>query len=119
MDQGSLGLAALGYALIMINMAFLQVASYNITPQLFSDEVRYTGTALARNISVVIAGGTTPHVATWLVSVTDNLRSPYLFVALTSGIGIISLATIWRYRRHSLAESLRQETVRRRESAAS
>jgi MHS family proline/betaine transporter-like MFS transporter len=102
MDIGSLGFAALGYALIMINMAFLQVASYTITPQLFNDEVRYTGTALATNISVVIAGGTAPYIATWLVSRTHDLRSPYFFVATTSIIGLIALATIWKYRRHGL-----------------
>jgi MHS family proline/betaine transporter-like MFS transporter len=98
MDVGSLGLAALGYGLIMVNMAFLQVASYTITPQLFDDEVRYTGTALATNISVVIAGGTAPYIATWLVSVTGNLRSPYLFVAITSIIGLIATLLIWKFR---------------------
>src|SRR5262249_23628756 len=77
MDHHSLALAALGYLLIMTNMAFLQVASFTITPALFPDEVRYTGTALATNISVVIAGGTAPYIATWLVAHTHNLRAPY------------------------------------------
>jgi MHS family proline/betaine transporter-like MFS transporter len=111
MDIASLGYAALGYALIMINMAFLQVASYTITPQLFDDEVRYTGTALATNISVVIAGGTAPYIATWLVSRTDNLRSPYFFVAATSIIGLISVLTIWRYRRHGLEHGQSSYTI--------
>ncbi|KAA0099490.1 MFS transporter [Mycolicibacterium sp. P1-18] len=109
MDLGSLGFAGLGYALIMVNMAFLQVASYTITPQLFDDEVRYTGTALATNISVVIAGGTAPYIATWLVSRTDNLRSPYFFVALTSLIGLVAIITIWRYRRHGLEHGSRTQ----------
>ena len=113
MDLGSLGVAALGYALIMVNMAFLQVASYTITPQLFDDEVRYTGTALATNISVVIAGGTAPYVATWLVSVTDNLRSPYFFVAITSVIGIGAVLTIWRFR-HRDASTDRTSATRTR-----
>jgi len=96
MDNASLGLAALGYLLIMTNMAFLQVASFTITPQLFEDRVRYTGTALATNISVVIAGGTAPYIATWLVDRTDNLRSPYFFVATTCVIGLIAVASIWK-----------------------
>ena len=100
MDQHSLGLAALGYLLIMTNMAFLQVASFTITPQLFPDEVRYTGTALATNLSVVIAGGTAPFIATWLVAHTHNLRSPYFFVATTSVIGLLAVASIWK--RHGL-----------------
>ncbi|MEV6899653.1 MFS transporter [Amycolatopsis sp. NPDC051372] len=94
MDVGNLWLAALGYVLIMVNMAFLQVASYTVTPQLFPDEVRYTGTALATNISVVIAGGTAPYIGTWLVSATNDLRSPYYFVALTSVIGLLAVAAM-------------------------
>ncbi|MEV4604655.1 MFS transporter [Amycolatopsis sp. NPDC049253] len=99
MDVGNLWLAALGYVLIMVNMAFLQVASYTVTPQLFPDEVRYTGTALATNISVVIAGGTAPYIGTWLVSATDDLRSPYYFVLTTSVIGLLAVAAM-RKRRH-------------------
>ncbi|QRP49452.1 MFS transporter [Amycolatopsis sp. FDAARGOS 1241] len=102
MDVGNLWLAALGYVLIMVNMAFLQVASYTVTPQLFPDEVRYTGTALATNISVVIAGGTAPYIGTWLVSATDDLRSPYYFVLTTSVVGLIAVATM-RTRRHLAA----------------
>ncbi|GHH88317.1 MFS transporter [Streptomyces sulfonofaciens] len=96
MNVGNLGLAALGYVLIMVNMAFLQVASYTLTPQLFPDSVRYTGTALATNLSVLIAGGTAPYIATWLVSRTHDLRSPYYFVATTCVIGLVALATLWR-----------------------
>ncbi|SNT48883.1 MFS transporter [Rhodococcoides kyotonense] len=96
MDLHNLAIAAVGYGLIMVNMAFLQVASYTITPQLFDDEVRYTGTALATNISVVIAGGTAPFIATWLVDQTDNLRSPYFFVLTTSVIGLLAVLTIWK-----------------------
>jgi MHS family proline/betaine transporter-like MFS transporter len=103
MDVDDLGVAALGYLLIMTNMAFLQVASYTITPQLFDDRVRYTGTALATNISVVIAGGTAPYIATWLVKNTDNLRSPYYFVATTCLIGLVAVFSIWRS--HGEAES--------------
>ncbi|MEV0068142.1 MFS transporter [Amycolatopsis sp. NPDC050768] len=98
MDVGNLGLAALGYVLIMVNMAFLQVASYTVTPQLFPDEVRYTGTALATNISVVIAGGTAPYIGTWLVSATDDLRSPYYFVLTTSLVGLIAVAAMRKRR---------------------
>lgn len=99
MDVGNIVVAALGYVLIMVNMSFLQVGSYTITPQLFDDEVRYTGTALATNLSVVIAGGTAPYIGTWLVSRTHDLRSPYYFVAITSVIGLIAVAAMWRGRK--------------------
>ncbi|RVW06052.1 MFS transporter [Rhodococcus spongiicola] len=99
MGVGSLTLAALGYVLIMVNMSFLQVASFTVTPRLFPDEVRYTGTALATNLSVVVAGGTAPYVATWLVRRTNDLRSPYYFVAVTCIIGLIAVATMWKQSR--------------------
>ncbi|AOW91757.1 hypothetical protein BFN03_01110 [Rhodococcus sp. WMMA185] len=104
MGVGSLALAALGYVLIMVNMAFLQVASFTVTPQLFPQEVRYTGTALATNLSVVIAGGTAPYVATWLVQQTNDLRSPYYFVAVTCIIGLIAVATMQKQSHVSSAD---------------
>ncbi|MCI2415828.1 MFS transporter [Saccharopolyspora sp. K220] len=98
MDFGNFALAAIGYLAIVVNMSFLQVASFTVTPQLFDDEVRYTGTALATNVSVVIAGGTAPYVGTWLVRETHDLRSPYYFVATTCLIGLIAVATMWKRR---------------------
>jgi MHS family proline/betaine transporter-like MFS transporter len=98
MDYRNIALAGVGYVLIMVNMSFLQVASFTVTPQLFDDEVRYTGTALATNLSVVIAGGTAPYIGTWLVRQTGDLRSPYYFVATTCLIGLIAVATMWKRR---------------------
>jgi MFS transporter, MHS family, proline/betaine transporter len=60
--------------------------------------VRYTGTALATNLSVVIAGGTAPYIAIWLVAHTHNLRSPFYFVATTSIIGLLAVWSIWKSR---------------------
>ncbi|WP_160148754.1 MFS transporter [Amycolatopsis alkalitolerans] len=98
MDVGNIGIAALGYVLIMVNMAFLQVGLFTVTPALFPDALRYTGTALATNVSVVIAGGTAPYIATWLVRATSDLRAPYYFVATTCVIGLIAIAVMWRRR---------------------
>ena len=109
MDLGSIGLDALGFLRLMLNMAFLQVASFTLTPQLFPDEVRYTGTALATNISVLIAGGTAPYIATWLVRQTTDLRWPYYFVVTTSVIGLIAVVTM---------RKRRDEPPRRRVTAA-
>lgn len=96
MDFGNLALATLGYMLIIVNMSVLQVSAYSLIPRLFPDEVRYTGSALIINMAVVIAGGTAPLIATWLVSVTGDLRSPTWFVVATSVIGLIAMATLRR-----------------------
>ncbi|WP_422934550.1 MFS transporter [Sinomonas sp. P47F7] len=96
MNLGSIVLATAAYALIMINMSFLQVASFTLTPRLFPDDVRYTGTALATNLSVLIAGGTAPFVASLLVNVTGDLRSPYYFVVAACVVGLIALTALRR-----------------------
>jgi MFS transporter, MHS family, proline/betaine transporter len=101
MGEGHLGWATAGLVLICANMAFLQVATYTITPPLFPRAVRYTATALATNVSSVLAGGTAPYVATWLVERTGNLLSPYYFVAATSLIGLLAVMSIWRHRRRT------------------
>jgi MFS transporter, MHS family, proline/betaine transporter len=94
MNLGNLFMATVAYALIMVNMAFLQVASFTLTPRLFPDEVRYTGTALATNLSVLIAGGTAPLAAALLVDLTGDLRSPYYFVLAACLIGITALISL-------------------------
>jgi MFS transporter, MHS family, proline/betaine transporter len=107
MGEGHLGWATAGFVLICSNMAFLQVASYTITPPLFPRDVRYTATALATNISSVLAGGTAPYLATWLVDRTGNLLSPYYFVAATSLIGLLAVISIrQRKRRPAITTSL-------------
>ena len=98
MGLHNFALAGVAYLLIVINMSFLQVASFTVSPQLFNDRVRYTGMALVTNCSVVIAGGSAPYVATLLVERTGDLRSPYYFVAVACGIGLVSVAALWKRR---------------------
>lgn len=94
MDRDSLVIATLGYMLIIINMSLLQVSAYSLIPRLFPEEVRYTGSALIINLAVVIAGGTAPFIATLLVRVTGDLRSPTLYVVATSVVGLIAMISL-------------------------
>ena len=87
---------SIAYLAIMLPIAFLQVASYTLSPLLFDSRVRYTGMALATNLSVVLAGGTAPYVATWLVDRTGDLRSPSYYVITACVIGLIAVATLRR-----------------------
>ncbi|MEV4603876.1 MFS transporter [Amycolatopsis sp. NPDC049253] len=104
MDFNNLFLAGVGYFVVAVNMATAQAGNYTLTPQLFGPEVRYTGTALVTNVSVVIAGGTAPYICTWLVSSTGNLRSPYFFVL---GVSLIGIATLLTMRRLNVAQGSR------------
>jgi len=94
MDFNNLAIATLGYMLIIVNMSVLQVSAYSLIPRLFPEQVRYTGSALIINMAVVISGGTAPFIATFLVKVTGDLRSPTWFVVTTSVIGLIAMLTL-------------------------
>lgn len=118
MGRGDFALAAVAYLVLMSPIAFLQVASYTLSPLLFDAPVRYTGMALATNLSVVLAGGTAPYVATWLVDRTGDLRSPAWFVLLCCVVGLVTVASLRRDPRlHGRADqsglALPQDTVRR------
>lgn len=99
MEIGSLPLAGVALAMIMVNTSFLQVAGYASVPELFPPRIRYTGTAVGWNVGVVIAGGTAPVIAVWLIEASGSSRAPTLFVAVCSAIGLLAAGTILASRR--------------------
>lgn len=95
----SLTVAAIAFLLIMLNTSFTQVGAYTVLPLLFEKNVRYTGVALAWNLGVIIAGGSAPFAAVWVVETTGNLLAPAYFVALASAVGLLA---VYGIRRRSL-----------------
>ncbi|MFF0814051.1 MFS transporter [Rhodococcus sp. NPDC003318] len=92
----NLWVAAVAYLLIMVNTIGAQVGSYTLLPLLFDREVRFTGVAMGWNLGVVIAGGTAPFIAVWLVERTGNVQSPALFVIAVAIVGLLSVAGVAR-----------------------
>lgn len=92
--------ATLAFIVIMLNSAAAQVGAYTILPQFFDKPSRYTGVAMGWNLGVIIAGGTAPFVAVWLVEQTGNILSPAFFVMALAVVGLIALSTI-RARHHT------------------
>ncbi len=90
----SLLIATISYVLIMMNTVAAQVGAYTILPQLFDKQSRYTGVALGWNFGVIIAGGSAPFVAVWLVEQTGNSLSPAFFVIGLAVVGLLALSTI-------------------------
>jgi len=43
------------------------------------------------NLGVVVAGGTAPLVAVWLIETTGNVQAPAFFVAVVAVIGLVAL----------------------------
>ncbi|MFI0777489.1 MFS transporter [Streptomyces sp. NPDC021212] len=94
MGRGSLAVAGLAYVLLMVSSAFVQVPAASLWPHLFERRVRYTGMAIGYNIGTVLAGGTAPYIAAFLVDRTGSLLSPAFFVMAVCLIGIGALATV-------------------------
>ncbi|MFD7923450.1 MFS transporter [Streptomyces sp. NPDC059740] len=94
MGRGSLALAGVAYLLFMLSSAFVQVPAASLWPRLFERRVRYTGMAIGYNVGTVLAGGTAPYIAAFLVQRTGNPLSPAFFVMAVCVIGIGALLTV-------------------------
>ncbi|WNV76581.1 MFS transporter [Geodermatophilus sp. DSM 44513] len=95
MDDG-LAVAALAYLVIMLNTVGAQVGAYTLLPLLFDQRSRYTGVAMGWNLGVIMAGGTAPYLAVWLIERTGNELAPAFFVIVVSLVGLAALASIRR-----------------------
>jgi MFS transporter, MHS family, proline/betaine transporter len=89
--DGGLGIAALAYIVLMLNTVSTQVGAYTLLPRLFSPETRFTGVAMGWNLGVVVAGGTAPLIAVWLIETTGNVVSPAFFVITAAVVGLVAL----------------------------
>jgi MFS transporter, MHS family, proline/betaine transporter len=95
MDLG-LTIAAIAYIILMLNTVATQVGAYTLLPQLFDTHTRYTGVATGWNIGVVIAGGTAPFLAVWLIEQTGNVLAPAFFVIASAVVGLVAVLSIRR-----------------------
>jgi MHS family proline/betaine transporter-like MFS transporter len=59
--------------------------------ELFPTDDRLTGYSLAYNIGAGVVGGTTPLVATWLISITGNSFAPCFYLMGWSVICLVAL----------------------------
>ena len=89
-DQGTPGNALgaqLGFAVIFSGI-FGPLAA--VFASLFPTHLRFSGMALAYNLALAIFGGTTPWVATWLVTETGQIIAPAYYLMVMSLIGLLS-----------------------------
>lgn len=92
MAWGSLTVSAVAFLLFVVLNAPIQVATFALMPRYFDRELRYSGVALGYNIGVMLAGGTAPLIATWLVETTGSANAPALFVVATVLVGAVALS---------------------------
>ncbi|MDR7161939.1 MFS transporter [Arthrobacter sp. BE255] len=99
--------ALLGQCLLAIGVALINSAFFVIAVEVFPTNVRYAGHGLAFNLAAAIFGGTTPLVATALVTQFGTPVAPAFYaigLALTLGLVGFLLTPETRYvsLRHSL-----------------
>jgi len=78
-----LTLAAVGGALVNATFAF-------VTADLFATRIRFSGIALAQNVTQSIFGGTTPLVATALIANLGTPTAPALWLVVCAAVGFLS-----------------------------
>lgn len=81
------------YPLLAVAVTFGLYASstYATMTELLPTKIRSTGIAVGYNIPVAVFGGSAPLIATWLISRTDDITSPWYFFVGTGIASIIAL----------------------------
>ncbi|WP_236791800.1 MFS transporter [Amycolatopsis sp. GM8] len=86
------GILFIGVAVYLMLVAFLTAPAYAYLAELFSTDVRFSGSNFAQNVGVCIAGGTTPLIAGALVVGTGSALSPAIWVGAAC---LLALGTLF------------------------
>ncbi|HEX6518583.1 MAG TPA: MFS transporter, partial [Streptosporangiaceae bacterium] len=78
----------------MTVFAIANASTLVVGPELFPRRVRYTALAAAINLGTVVAGGTAPFVAQWLVHSTGDPKAPAWWVIVTGLIAVTGALTM-------------------------
>ena len=86
--------AAVIFFVYMTVFAIANTSTLVVGTELFPRRVRYTGLALGINLGTVVAGGTAPYVAQWLVHSTGDPKAPAWWVIVTGLIAVAAILTL-------------------------
>jgi len=95
-------LAAIGGALVNATFAF-------VTADLFATRVRFSGIAIAQNITQSIFGGTTPLIATALIAGTGTPAAPALYLFVCAATTFFASFAIGAFGGRTLASVVAQQ----------
>ena len=87
---GALTQAFLVFGFLLMGMTFGPMGA--LLPELFPTNVRYTGSAVAYNVSSILGAALAPIVALWLWSVGDG--NPWLVGVYLSASGVLTLIAL-------------------------
>lgn len=90
-ESGSLAYAQLGMIMYGIVLTFYIAPVPAMLVEVFPTRVRYTGMALACNISAAVFGGTTPMIVTSLIQATGNPSVVAFYVMASLALSLVAL----------------------------
>jgi MHS family proline/betaine transporter-like MFS transporter len=70
----------------------------------FPRHVRCSAVSVAYNLSVGLAGGTAPAVATWLIETTGNVSMPAFYIMACAAISTAAALSLRDNRQRSMAD---------------
>jgi len=91
--SGDLGLLLLGQCLLVLPIAALNPLNALFMSELFPTRIRYSASAISYNVAAMLAGGTAPFLATFLVAESGTTLAPAFYATI---IGIVSLLAALR-----------------------
>ncbi len=106
MQTGSIPLVFLG----QLGFALLVGAYSAVIPitmcEIFPRQVRCSAVSTAYNITLGLAGGTAPAVATWLIDHTGNTLIPAFYIMLASALAAAAALSIHPHAHKAIADSV-------------
>jgi MHS family proline/betaine transporter-like MFS transporter len=94
LDQGSMIVALAVQAVFAVLVGGIQGPLPAFLVESFPAQSRYTAIGLSYNITLAVFGGTAPLLCTWLISETDDLASPALYLVVMAAISLVCMALV-------------------------
>ena len=94
LQTGSTAAVIAGQLLLGLPVATLIGISLVVLTELFSADVRCTGSGVAINVAAVTFGGAAPLVCAWLVQVTGVVIAPAFYLVVAA---VPTLIAVWRW----------------------
>ena len=74
--------------------------------EIFPRNVRCSAVSAAYNITLGVAGGTAPAVATWLIETTENYSVPAIYIMASAAISAVAAISVHERTRQAIADSV-------------
>jgi MHS family proline/betaine transporter-like MFS transporter len=109
--SGTLAGVVVGQLLVAIGIGLYDGPAFTAAVEFFPTSFRATGHAVAYQLTVAIFGGTTPLVASWLVSHFGTPLAPGFYVMAIAALGLIGLRFVPETARISLRHAVYDEAA--------